>query len=257
MLRRLLAEAPAPELADAIRRRSPTHIQIVARGTSGHAALHAKYLSETLLGIPVVIVTPSVVTVLGGSPWRGDDVVIAVSQSGASPDLVACVESARSAGALTIAFVNAPGSALGSAAQVEVQLDAGPELAVAATKSYTASVLALTRLVVALAPTAPAWDWASIPSAVERLVTDSAWLPSALAALDGATSAVVLGRAYGYATAREAALKIMETCAVPTLAYSSAEFRHGPLAAVGRGTAVLATGGIDPALLDACRAAGA
>lgn len=257
MLRRLLAEDSDPSVVDAIRRRNPAHLQLLARGTSGHAALHAKYLAESLLGIPVIIVTPSVVTMLGGTPWGEDDVVVAVSQSGASLDLVACVESANAAGSLTIAYVNAQDSPLGGAAGIEAPLGAGPELAVAATKSYTASLVALTRLIVALAPDGPGWDWEAVPDAVDGLVRDTAWLSDAVAALAEATSAVVLGRAFGYATAREAALKIMETCSLPTLAYSTAEFRHGPIAAVGSGTVVLATREVEPELLAACGSAGA
>lgn len=257
MLRRLLELPVDADVVEAIRRRRPAHLQLVARGTSGHSALHTKYLAEALLGLPVVIVAPSVVTSLGGSPWGRGDVVIAISQSGASPDLVACVASARAAGALTLAFVNAAGSPLGHAAEHELALGAGEEVAVAATKSYTASLLALTRLVAALAPVPPEWPWAEIPDAVERMLSDISMAHAGRVALEGASSAIVLGRSYEYATAREAALKIMETCAIPTLAYSSAEFQHGPLAAVGPSTAVLATAGVDADVLDACRRAGA
>lgn len=257
MLRRLLAHDADLSIADAIRRREPAHLQLLARGTSGHAALHAKYLAESVLGLPVVVVAPSVVTMLGGAPWCEDDVVLAVSQSGASLDLVACVESANSAGALTVAYVNAADSPLGAVAAIEAPLGAGPELAVAATKSYTASLLALSRLVAGLAGDQSGWDWDTVPDAVGRLGRDTGWLTEAVAALIDATAVVVLGRAYAYATAREAALKIMETCSLPTLAYSTAEFRHGPIAAVGPGVVVFATGEVESGLLAACRAAGA
>lgn len=257
MLRRLLAAPVEPRLVEAIRRQGAPHLQVVARGTSGHAALHLKYLAERVLGWPVVIVAPSVVTLLGGSPWTPRDVVLAISQSGASPDLVTCLASASESGALTIAMVNSPGSPLEAEAGIPIGLGAGPELAVAATKSYTAALLAVTRLVETLAPEPTGWDWDAVPTAAEELAGAADWVRTASAALAEATSAVVLGRAFGYATAREAALKIMETCELPTLAYSSAEFRHGPLAAVGRGTVVLATGDVDQGLLDACATAGA
>jgi len=256
MLARLATVPVAADVLAAIGGLNPPHLQLVARGTSGHAGLHAKYLAEAVLGLPVVVVAPSVVTRLGGSPWSPRDVVIAVSQSGASPDLIACVRSARAAHALTIAYVNAENSELAASADIAVGLDAGPELAVAATKSYTASLLALTRLVAALAPEDPGWEWHQIEPAAEALLADSGWLDEAVSALGSATSAVVLGRSYSYATAREAALKIMETCALPCLAYSSAEFRHGPLAAVGPGTVVLVTGEVDPDLVAVCRSAG-
>lgn len=257
MLARLAAGPVSAEVLAAISNRDPAFLQLVARGTSGHAALHAKYLAESVLGLPVVIVAPSVITQLGGSPWSPRDVVIAVSQSGASPDLVASVHSARAAGALTVAYVNVEHSELAAAAEIAVSLDAGPEFAVAATKSYTASLLALTRLVAALAPGNPGWEWDEIAPAAQALLADTGWLETAVPALQQATSAVVLGRSYSYATAREGALKIMETCALPSLAYSTAEFRHGPLAAVGPGTVVLVTGDVEPEMLAACSRAGA
>lgn len=257
MVRRLLAEPVDAAVVDRIRDRRPAHLQLVARGTSGHAGIHLKYLAERVLALPVVIVAPSVVTVLGGSPWNGGDVVLAISQSGASPDLVGCLDSARRAGALTVAMVNAPGSPLADAAELTVDLGAGPELAVAATKSYTAALTAVGRLVEELAPEPTGWAWDAVAPAVEELLRETGWLPSAVDALAEAESVVVLGRAFSYATAREAALKIMETCALPTLAYSSAEFWHGPLAAVGRGTVVVVTGEVDAALVAACASAGA
>jgi len=256
MLARLATAPVDQEVLAAVARLEPPHLQLVARGTSGHAGLHAKYLAEAVLGLPVVIVAPSVITRLGGSPWSPRDLVIAVSQSGASPDLIACVRSARAAQATTVSYVNAEGSELADEADIAIGLGAGPELAVAATKSYTASLLALTRLVAALAPEDPGWEWDGIGPAVQTLLDDRAWLDDAIPALESATSAVVIGRSYSYATAREAALKIMETCALPCLAYSSAEFWHGPLAAVGPGTVVFFTGEVDAGLVAACRSAG-
>lgn len=252
----LLARSRPVDLAAEIRGRRPDHLQIVARGTSGHAALHVKYLAESRLGLPLAIVAPSVVTQLDGAPWRRDDIVLAASQSGASPDLTACVASARAVGALTIAFVNAPGSALADAAERVEPLHAGEEVAVAATKSYTATLVALGRLVDALEP-ARETDWSALPAELGAILEDDSWLPSAVDRVTSADAIAVLGRGFGFATAREAALKIMETCGIPSLAYSSAEFRHGPIAFVGPKVVVIAVGDVDADLLAACRARGA
>jgi len=245
--------AEAAAVAALVQDRGADRLQVVARGTSGHAAIALKYLAESVLGLPVVIVAPSVVTQLGGSPWSRNDVVLGISQSGASPDIVACIASARSAGASTVAYVNTPQSPLADAAEHSIDLRAGHEKAVAATKSYTATLLALMQLVAALAPRALTWPWASLAPEAERLLAPSSEMNELAYRIVSARCVVTLGRGYGYATAREAALKIMETCEVPALAYSTAEFMHGPIAAAGPGTLVLTTGAVDPEIVKRCR----
>lgn len=241
-------------LAARLGERGTARIQLLGRGTSGNAAVYAKYLIERQLHVPATLIAPSVFTRAGVEPWGRSDFVIAISQSGASPDLVACLESARRAGALTLAVTNTVDGPLAAAAEAVVPIRAGEERAVAATKSYTLSLLALAQLVHGLGG-----DSLPAPDVLEHAVAtqlDSP-VPAEAAVLIGAARAVlVLGRGYANATAREAALKIMETTAVPALAFSSAEFRHGPVAALAPDTPVLLTGR-DDELADECRRRGA
>src|SRR4051812_19218383 len=146
---RILDEAAAPIAAVAaeIARRRPRHIVFTARGTSDHAALYGAYLSEIRLGIPAGLASPSTVTVYGARPELRDCLVVGVSQSGGSPDLHEVVRVAREQGALTLAVTNAPDSPLAGAAELTIDVLAGHERAVAATKTYTAELLALLLLV--------------------------------------------------------------------------------------------------------------
>src|SRR6185437_10678634 len=134
----------------AIRRAEPAFVAIVARGTSDHAALHLRYLIETELGIPTGLAAPSVTTIYGAEVRWGGGVVIAVSQSGRSPDLIAVVEAARSAGATTIAIANDAASPMAAAAEHLIDCRAGEERSVAATKSYVAQLAAGAALVAAV-----------------------------------------------------------------------------------------------------------
>src|SRR5262245_9982177 len=124
----------------------PRHVIFTARGTSDHAALYAAYLAEIRLGLPAGLASPSAITVYGARPDLRDCLVVGVSQSGGSPDLVEVVRVAREQGALTLAVTNAPDSALAAAAELAVDVAAGHERAVAATKTYTAELLALLML---------------------------------------------------------------------------------------------------------------
>lgn len=260
LLARLAMRTEPGELAAAVLARRPAVIQFVARGTSGHVAVYAKYLIEATSGIPVSIVTPSTVTLHGGAPWREDGVVIAISQSGESPDLVACVRSARETGAFTVTLTNSPDSTLARAAELVLGFGAGPEVAVAATKSYVTSALLVAQLAAALV--GQSWDFDRLAAAADRLVADRPGIVAGLVALESARAVVVLGRGYTFANAREAALKIMETCSLPALGFSSAEFLHGPIAVLGPDvvTLVLPDGGEDAAsraaALDRLRARG-
>ena len=131
------------DLGQAIAARAPRFVLLAARGTSDHAALYAKYLIEIRLGLPAGLVSPSTMTAYGAAPDLRDVLMIAVSQSGGSPDLVHTVETARRGGALTLAVTNNPSSPLAEAAALQVDIGAGPEQSVGATKSYTAQLLAL------------------------------------------------------------------------------------------------------------------
>lgn len=205
-------------------------VLLAARGTSDHAALYAKYLIETQLGLPVGLVSTSTFTGYGTRPDLTGVVWICVSQSGGSPDLVESTAAARSGGALTIALTNTPSSPLQDAVQLHLPMLAGPELSVAATKTYTASLMRLWQLVTA---------WAGADLAPGRLVSDVAAAALDLPEVAQVASRyrfvdrmVTTSRGFAYPTAREAALKLMETCYLSAHAFSGADLLHGPFAMI-------------------------
>lgn len=238
-------------VAAAIAERRPRHVVFTARGTSDHAALYGAYLAEIRLGLPAGLASPSVVTLYGGRPDLSDALVVGVSQSGGSPDLTEVLREARAAGALTVAVTNAPDSALADAAELSVDIAAGHERAVAATKTYTSELLALLLLVEGIRAgdgVLPAEERAAIaalPELAARTLADPT--PAQLAPrYRFAAQLVTTGRGYAYPTAREAALKLMETSYLPALAFSGADLLHGPLAMTDPDVPVLAVVGSGP-----------
>lgn len=229
---------PIRAVADRIRAAAPRFVLLAARGTSDHAALYAKYLLEISLGLPVGLASPSTLTVFDARPDLTDVLWVSVSQSGGSPDLVESAEAARRHGALTVAVTNAPDSALARACELSIDVMAGTEAAVAATKSYTNELLALWLLVDA---------WRGGDAAAAAGLPDLAG--GALAATGVEEIAdryrfvdklITTGRGYSYPTAREAALKLMETSYLSAHAFSGADLMHGPLAMIDQGLPVLA-----------------
>lgn len=226
-------------VAAAIAARRPRLAAICGRGSSGHAGVHLRYLIEARLGIPVTMTAPSVVTALGRPLDLSGALFVVISQSGRSPDLVAATRAARAGRALTLAIVNDPASPAAAAAEWVLPIDAGPELSIAATKTVIGA-MALGALLVARTA-----DDADLEAALERLparlarACDLDW-GAAGAALAGATAGFVTGRGYGFASAREIALKAMEVLRLPVIAHSAAELLHGPRAAIGPATPVLA-----------------
>lgn len=235
----LAARASCVEIGELIASRAPRFVQFVARGTSDHAALYAKYLVEIGLQIPAGMVSPSAVTVYGARPDLRDVLLIAVSQSGGSPDLVKSVEIARSQGAVTLAITNNESSPLSDAAELHVNVLAGAEKSVAATKSYTSELLALYLIVAG-------WrgiDTASadaLPDLGDRVLASNEALAEAAQKYRYAQRLLTTGRGYSYPTAREAALKLMETSYLTAQAFSGADLLHGPLATVDPQVPVLA-----------------
>lgn len=212
---------------------------ICGRGSSGHAGVYLRYLIETRLGLPVSATAPSVTTALRRPLKLNGALFIVISQSGASPDLVAATQAARDGGARIVAIVNAPESAVAKVAHHVIPMLAGEETSVAATKSVIASMAAGAALVAALAGDA------ELDAALKRLPDrlDAAlaldWT-SELVRLSEAKCAYVAGRGFGLGPVREIALKLAETLRMPALGYSAAELLHGPRAAVSRATPVLA-----------------
>jgi len=227
------------ELGERLRRRPPRAVLTLGRGSSDHAATFARYLIETRLGVMTASQAPSVSSVYDASPGMADTLCLVISQSGRSPDILAAAEGARAAGALVVALVNDADSPLAQQAEVCAPLLAGPELGVAATKSYIAALSAIVQLAAHWSGSAELKQaLAGLPNLLER-----AWAldwRAALAPLQGARSLYVLGRGVGFGIAEEAALKLKETCDLHAEAFSAAEVRHGPMALVGPDFPVLA-----------------
>lgn len=218
-------------LATFLRRNTPSFALTVARGSSDHAALYGKYLIESLLGLVCSSAIPSIHTVYGRHLSLGKALVIAVSQSGESPDLIEVTRQARRDGALTLALANQENSPLAQAAEVMLPLWAGAEEAVAATKSYLATLATLAQLVAAWAEDKALKEAvAMLPEAMFK-AADANW-HAGLDALVGAENGLVVGRGYAFAIANELALKLKETSAFHAEAMSGAELLHGPVALV-------------------------
>jgi len=249
---RLLDSAPAAfaPISDAVRSRRPRFVVIAARGTSDNAGIYAQYLLAIRNGLTVALAAPSTVTLYGARPNMAESLVVGISQSGRSPDIVAVVEEARRQGALTIALTNDPDSALAEIAHHVIDLRAGPELATAATKTYTTELLAAALLSTALDPPSPSEsaDLARLPALLTEALTAEPHARDLAAAHADRQRAVVLGRGYSYPSAREWALKLQEMALVAAMSYSAADFEHGPLALAEPGLPVLAVAPSGPEL---------
>jgi glucosamine--fructose-6-phosphate aminotransferase (isomerizing) len=231
-------QAPLASLVTRLREKPPNVVVSCARGSSAHAAAYGKHLIERYHAIPVAPAAPNIASVYRRDLQLKDQLVLIISQSGQSDDLIAQAASARRAGALTAALVNDVGSPLAHACEFVLPMCAGPELAVAATKSYVASLAALLRLVSAW--TGDRGTAAAVGRLPDRLA-EAAKLEwgSALDLLAKSTGLIAIGRGPTLAIAREAALKLKETCGIQSEAYSSAEFLHGPVTLVDAGYPIL------------------
>ena len=226
------------QLSQAIKKRDIQFVVTVARGSSDHAATFAKYLFETYLGLPVVSAAPSIQTIYGAQLKLKHALVLGISQSGKSPDICEVIKQAKAQEALTAALVNQADSPMAQMAEHFIPLHAGPELAVAATKSY---VTALTALVQGIATCAQEKTLlAALPQLPKQLeqALDMHW-GAAAHALRFAPNALTLGRGFGFPIAQEAALKFKETCRLHAEAFSSAEVLHGPFALIQKAFPVL------------------
>ncbi|HEY2530199.1 MAG TPA: SIS domain-containing protein [Xanthobacteraceae bacterium] len=237
---------PLGALIERLHRRRPAMVMTCARGSSAHAATFAKHLIERHLGIPVAAAAPNIASVYGRSLNLKDQLFLSISQSGRSDDLIETTAMARAAGALTAAAVNDADSPLARASEIVLPLCAGPELSVAATKTFVASLAAL------LLMTARWADDAAMEQSCARLpnrLVQAAGLDwsEALGPLTHSNSVVVIGRGPTLAIAREAALKLKETCELHGEAFSAAEFHHGPITLVRDAYPILAFGANDEA----------
>ncbi|MET0308074.1 MAG: SIS domain-containing protein [Sphingomonas sp.] len=237
--RQLAANAGAvTALAAELRTQHPRGVLTCARGSSDHAATFAKYLIETRLGVLTTSAAPSIASVYGTATDFSGMLAIGISQSGKSPDILAAMRSAREGGARTLALVNVEDSPLATESDVTLPLHAGPELSVAATKSYIASLAGLLHLVARWADDAVLLEAVLASPALLHAAWECDWSPL-VERLHKARGLYVIGRGLGFGIAQEAALKFKETCGLHAEAYSSAEVKHGPMALVGPGFPVL------------------
>jgi len=205
-------------------------VLILARGTSDNAAHYLKYLIETQIGLPVGLTSPSSVTIYNAQLKYKNTLVVAISQSGQSPDLVHFATAAREASAYVISMTNDDASPLAKIAHHHFSLLAGPELAVAATKSYNAQLLVSYLLVCAW--TGKSANSAQIIAQAERIASDRDLVADAVVHTSRDHEIVILGRGFAYPNAREAALKIQETCKISVQGLSTADYLHGPISAL-------------------------
>lgn len=224
--------------AQALREKDPAFAVTVARGSSDHICAYFKYVSELALGLPVASIGPSVASIWGAKMKLAGSACLSVSQSGQSPDIVTMSRAARRDGALTLALTNDPNSPLAMTSEHVLDIHAGTEHSVAATKTFVTSAVAALLLVA---------EWKgdtdllaainALPEVLERAVKLS--LPEVQAALTSTQSVYTLGRGPSWAISNEAALKFKETCQIHAESYSSAEVLHGPVSIVGIGFPVL------------------
>lgn len=229
-----------------LREKDPAFLVSIARGSSDHVATYLKYTVELTAGVPVASLGPSIASIYGAKLKLAKSAAIAISQSGKSPDIVAMAEMARTNGALTYSISNTPESPLAQASDIAIDILAGPEKSVAATKTFVASAVAGLALIA---------HWTgdtALLAALDRLpralsdALECDWSPLA-DALEGHDSLYVLGRGPSFAIANETALKFKETSSIHAEAYSAAEVLHGPVAIVGKAFPVLALTARDPA----------
>jgi glucosamine--fructose-6-phosphate aminotransferase (isomerizing) len=239
---RLIKNRAAYEaIGSQLAKRNPRVVVVAGRGTSDHAAIYARYLLEHALGVPVALAAASLLTQYGVESASPESALLAFSQSGAGPDLIALVESARRHGAYTVALTNDVGSQLSAAAEQTANLDAGPERAVAATKTYIAELVSVA-LIAAAAARGVGRDasWSrevnSLPERLQAtLSAASKWVARGeqapvYAALLKSNRALIVGRGFEYPNALEIALKLRETTGMFSDGYSAADLLHGPIA---------------------------
>ena len=213
---------------------------IAARGTSDNAARYAKYLWAAHNSLPVALATPSLFTSYARPPRLQGALVVGISQSGESPDLVAVLAEGQKQGRPTLAITNEPDSPLAGHADMVIHIRAGEELAVAATKTYTAQLLAVAMLSAALDPEHSHQELEKLPSYAEDVLGHEDAIAGIAADFADMRACAVLGRGYNHSTAFEWALKVQEVTYALAHPYSTADFRHGPIAVVEPGFPILA-----------------
>lgn len=229
------------EMAEVVSQRDAQWVFIAARGSSDNAALYAKYLWGSLNRLPVALASPSLFTLYRQPPRLAGGLVVGISQSGESPDIVSVVREGRDQGALTLAITNEPSSPIAAAAELVLDTATGPERAVAATKTYTAQLTAIALLGAALArdPERLA-ELERLPELVRAALNLDDTIRQAVERYRYMKECAVIGRGFNFSTAYEWSLKLKEMAYVVAEPYSPADFQHGPVAIVSPGFPVLA-----------------
>jgi glucosamine--fructose-6-phosphate aminotransferase (isomerizing) len=236
----VLDRARFVEIAASLRTRDWRYIMIAARGTSDHAGLYAKYLFGQANGLPVALAAPSLFTMYHTPPKLKDALVIGISQSGVSDDIVSVIRSGREQGAATLAITNDPSSPLAAEAEYVIDVQCGEEKSVAATKTYTAELMCIAMLSCALSGEASRFDvLEKVPEKASVILELDQRVARMVERYRYMSSCVVLGRGFNYASAFEWSLKLKELAYVAAEPYSSADFAHGPIAVVEGGFPVL------------------
>lgn len=227
-------------LAESIRKRAISYIFLAARGTSDNAGRYANYLFGNRNGFVLAMATPSLFTAYQTPPSMANAMVIGISQSGESPDIVSVLEEGRRQNCLTVALTNAPSSPLAQKADHILELCTGPETGVAATKTFTAELMLLAMLSIALKNSAADWsELDQLQSWIKRMLKLNGMIEEQVQRYRYMEHGVVLSRGYNYSTAFEWALKLKELTYIEAEPYSSADFMHGPVAMIERGYPVL------------------
>lgn len=243
VLSRLLATQTdnVREIARALREQDIHYIFLAARGTSDNAGLYAKYLWGAFNKLPIALAAPSLFSIYGKPPALKNALVVGISQSGRSPDIVSVMTEANRYGAPTLAITNAAASPMADTAQFVIDVNAGPEIAVAATKSYTAQLMAIAMLSAATEDDEDRWaHLRRVPALVQQTLVDLDDIVERVAErYRYMNQCVVLGRGFNYATAFEWSLKMKELAYIMAEPYSSADFQHGPVAVVSQGFPVM------------------
>jgi glutamine---fructose-6-phosphate transaminase (isomerizing) len=231
----------AMEIAKAIQARNVNYAFLAARGTSDNAGRYANYLWGANNGLPLALATPSLFTYYQKPPRLNNALVVGVSQSGQSPDIVSVLEEGRRQNCLTLAVTNIPNSPLARAADFVLDIQAGEEKAVAATKTYTTELMAIAMISAALSDSGQLWkELESVSKWTGQVLDLDEQIAQMAQRYRYMSQCVVLGRGFNYATAFEWALKMKELTYVIAEPYSSADFQHGPIAMVEGGFPVLA-----------------
>ncbi|RUM46426.1 MAG: glucosamine--fructose-6-phosphate aminotransferase [Desulfocapsa sp.] len=228
-------------IAQAIHASDPQFVFLAARGTSDNAGRYANYLLGAKNGLPLALATPSLFTYYGQPPKIKNALVVGISQSGQSPDIVSVLDEGKKQGNLTLAITNEPNSPLAKNADFVLDIQAGDEKAVAATKTYTSQLMTIAMLSTALSEDEARWDdLARVADWASHALNLDAKIAYAAQRYRYMQQCVVLGRGYNYATAFEWALKLKELTYISAEPYSSADFKHGPVAVVESGFPVFA-----------------